>query len=375
MIPTTIAIIGAEPTKTSSTALFEDSVGLTLTCRSFCPTLVPSFYQACYVQVDDPFKAKTPQCIAMKLGETRTFAVNAKTPSISVLTKGVATTGDVNNVCPAESVTSGPLLATCARDADNFAEGYTQADAFKWQSSVGCGSSVELNTEALGELLQDATTISMPLSHGIYTLSLTQQKHVDASLAPLIPERSKTANRWAPLFSSFMPLRNLPATEESALSCFNALNAGPSNDLYSTQLPPEVRSTCFSSGLSKDECGKNPSDWRWVRLQVPTTTTLITTTRVSWFQNLIAALGGFWSLITLVLGIVVTLILAGVDAIATAVEKKQNASNTAAAAEGGDDDDAAAAVNPKEEMQERRAARPEVEMVESRVHTGAAHKL
>ena len=80
-------------------------------------------------------------------------------------------------------------------------------------------------------------------------------------------------------------------------------------------------------------------------------------------------------MITLVLGIVVTLILAGVDAIATAVEKKQNASNTAAAAEGGDDDDAAAAVNPKEEMQERRAARPEVEMVESRVHTGAAHKL
>ena len=96
--------------------------------------------------------------------------------------------------------------------------------------------------------------------------------------------------------------------------------------------------------------------------------------RVSWIQqNLIAALGGFWSLITLVLGTVVTIILAGVDAIATAVEKKQRASNTAAA-EGGGDDDAAAAVNQKEEMQERRAARPEVEMVESPLHTGAAHE-
>ena len=79
-------------------------------------------------------------------------------------------------------------------------------------------------------------------------------------------------------------------------------------------------------------------------------------------------------MITLVLGTVVTIILAGVDAIATAVEKKQRASNTAAA-EGGGDDDAAAAVNQKEEMQERRAARPEVEMVESRVHTGDAHEI
>lgn len=328
VIPTTISIITAAPTQTSQTVLFDTYADITLTCNSYCKTYVPASFDQCYVQLAG---STEEQCIAMKLRETRTFKVSRATPTLTVLTKGSNNYGSAAlpwDACeypvPPESE---PM---CAQTDANLAPGASFADAAAWQASAGCESGVTLHTSVLEEaLLGPARDVAIPLSYGIYTLQLTRQHHVDASLAPLA-EPKASADLWSPLFSSFMPLELLPTTEEVALACFNDKSHGPSRALQSTQLPAETRNLCSSS---ETNCGQNPKDWQWVRMQVPSTVAVITTTRLSWIQALVAAVGGFWSLATTILGLGATLVLAGVDAVASLVAKKRCV--------GGEDEDAA----------------------------------
>ena len=356
VVPSTITIIGAAPSQTSQTVLFDTHTGITLTCNAYCKTYVPASFDQCYVQLAGSQGGE--QCIAMKLGETRSFQVSRATPTLTVLTKGssaVTSIGACEHPVPPQSV------ATCTETDANLAPGTSFADAAARQASAGCGSGVTLHTSVLDDaLLGPARDVAIPLSYGIYTLQLTRQRHIDSSLAPFA-EPTASADLWAPLFSSFMPLALLPTTEEVALACFNEKSNGPSRALQSTQLPAETRAECSSTSTN---CGQNPKDWQWVRMQIPSTVAEITTTRLSWVQALVAAVGGFWSLATAILGLAVALVLAGVDLVAGLAGQTKDV---------GFDDDADAAGTVGEAMPPasaspkppgwRREAAPSVEMV------------